>query len=295
MKSLIVVLGPTASGKSDLAVEIAKKINGEVVSADSRQIYKGMDLGTGKITKKETSNIKHHLIDVVSPKSKYTVARYQKEALIAIKKIWSKNKIPIICGGTGLYIDSITKGIVFPEVKPNIKLRNILEKKETEELFKILRKNDPKRAASIDKNNRRRLIRALEIIDKIGSVPTQKNIPIDAKILYIGISKNSEELKKLIHVRLLKRIKNGLFLEVKKLRKLGISWKKLDSFGLEYRYVARYLQKQITKNEMIESLESEIRKYSKRQMTWFKRDNAINWIKNKNEALNLVSLFVKKP
>ncbi|MDP2967519.1 MAG: tRNA (adenosine(37)-N6)-dimethylallyltransferase MiaA, partial [bacterium] len=173
LKKLIVILGPTASGKSELAVRLAKKFNGEVISADSRQVYKGMDIGTGKITKKEMQNIPHHLLNVTSPKRRFTVAQYRKLALKAIDKIFKKGKIPILCGGTGFYIQAVVDGIVIPEVKPDWRLRSNLEQLSTEELFNRLKKLDPKRAKTIDKKNRRRLIRALEIVIK-----TKKPVPV---------------------------------------------------------------------------------------------------------------------
>ncbi|MBU4078319.1 tRNA (adenosine(37)-N6)-dimethylallyltransferase MiaA, partial [Patescibacteria group bacterium] len=163
---IIVVVGPTASGKSDLAVEIAKKYNGEVVSADSRQVYKGMDIGTGKITQKEMQGIKHYLLDVASPKTRFTVAQYQKKANQAIGEIIKKEKLPILCGGTGFYIQSIVDNIAIPKVKPDLKLRKNLEKQSAEELFEQLKKLDSERAKNIDKYNKRRLIRAIEIVLK---------------------------------------------------------------------------------------------------------------------------------
>src|SRR3989338_9750335 len=158
---LIVILGPTSSGKTDLSIKLAKKFNGEVVSADSRQVYNGMDIGSGKITKKEMQGIPHYLLDVANPKRKFTVSQYQKLALFAIKKIQNKGKIPFLVGGSGLYIQSIVDGIIIPEVKPDWKLRKKLEKKNNKELYSMLFKIDPTRAKSIDKNNSRRLIRAL--------------------------------------------------------------------------------------------------------------------------------------
>ena len=184
---IIVVLGQTASGKSEFAVKLAKKFNppvgGEIISADSRQVYKGLDIGSGKIIKKEMKGVPHHLLDITSPKRTFTVYQYQKLAKKALKDIIKRGKIPIICGGTGLYIDSIIYGIKFPEVPPNPKLRKKLEKRTTEELFKQLQKLDPRRAQNIDKYNRRRLIRALEIIITTSKpVPTLNNIRANPRI-----------------------------------------------------------------------------------------------------------------
>jgi len=292
-EKIIVILGPTASGKSELAVRIAKKFNGEVISADSRQVYKGMDIGTGKIKKEQMQNIPHYLLDVASPRRRFTVYQYKKLALKALKKILKKGKIPIICGGTGFYIQSLIDGIEFPEVKPDFKLRKKLEKQTPEKLFSLLKKLDPKRAKTVDKKNSRRLIRALEIVIKTKKpVPPIKTNPLPYQVLMIGIKKEKKELQKLIKKRLIKRIKEGMIEEVKKLKKI-LSWKRLEEFGLEYKFVALYLQKKLTYQEMIKKLQKEIENYAKRQMTWFKRDKRIHWIKSPKEAEKLVKEFLK--
>lgn len=304
-RPLIVITGPTAVGKSDLAVRLATwlsskeqrekfEIKGaEIISADSRQIYKGMDIGTGKITKREMKGIPHHLLDIANPKRQFTVIQYQKRAIEVIKKIYQKEKIPIICGGTGFYIQAVVEGLKIPRVKPDWKLRRELENETTESLFKKLKKLDPERAKTIDSCNRRRLIRALEIIIKTKKpVPKiEKNLLFD--VLKIGIKKNMSEIRVLIKKRLEKRLRQGMISEVKKLRRLGISWKRLDDFGLEYRYIARYLQGKMTKQEMIEKLRKEIEHYAKRQLTWFKKDLEIHWIKNYSEAKKLVKEFLR--
>ncbi|MBD3282660.1 MAG: tRNA (adenosine(37)-N6)-dimethylallyltransferase MiaA [Candidatus Portnoybacteria bacterium] len=293
-RKIIIVVGPTASGKSDLAVEIAKDFNGEIISADSRQVYKNMDLGTGKITKKEMREIPHHLLDIASPKRRFTVAQFKKRAFLKIKQIYKRNKIPIICGGTGFYIQAIIKNLEIPKVKPDLKLRKKLEKETTESLFKKLRTLDPKRAKTIDSHNKRRLIRALEIIIKTGKPVPRLKKKQAFNPLYIGIKKDSQELKNLIKKRLIKRIRGGLIAEVKNLRKIGVSWKRLDDFGLEYRYVSRYLKGEINKQEMVEELEKEIIKYAKRQMTWLKKypGKKVHWIKNYNQAKKLIKNFL---
>ncbi len=291
---LIVVLGPTASGKTALSIKLAKKFNGEVVSADSRQVYKGMDIGSGKITKKEMMGIPHYLLDIASPKRKFTVAQYQKLALSAIKKIFKKNKIPFLVGGTGFYIQAVVDGIVIPEVKPDWKLRTILGKKTPEELFKILKKLDPNRAGTIDRNNKRILIRAIEIVKKTKKgVPPFIKRPPQFEILIIGVKRVPLELKKLIKKRLIKRLKRGMISEVKKLKKSGLSWKRLEEFGLEYRYIAQYLQKKMNYQEMIDKIQKESEHYTKRQMTWFKRDKRIYWINNYKKAEKLVKKFLR--
>jgi len=302
LPKIIVILGPTASGKSDLAIAIAKKFNGEIISADSRQVYREMDIGTGKVPRDKNTKYKilntryfyqgilHHLLNVASPKYRFTVAQYKKLALAAIKKIQYQNKIPILCGGTGFYIRAITDNLAIPEVKPDLKLRAQLEKKSTAELFSKLEQFDPVRAATIDSQNPRRLIRALEIVYKTNTtVPGLKPDP-QFDVLFIGVKKSPAQLKKLIHARLLKRIKQGLVREVENLRKSGVSWKRLDDFGLEYRWVAKFLQKKISREEMILRLQKDIEHYAKRQMTWFKKypGKKVHWVSNKNQAERLI-------
>ncbi len=263
---VIVILGQTATGKSNLAVKIAKKRGGEIISADSRQVYKNLDIGTGKITQKEMSGVPHHLIDVANPKNKFTVAEYKKLAEEKIKEILARGKTPIICGGTGFYIDAITKGIVFPEVPPNTKLRKILEKKEASELLKILIKLDSARAENIDIKNKVRLIRAIEIAKALGKVPEITEIKPIYKFIKIGLYLPEDKLKKKVEIRVKKMFQNGLLGEIKKLKKSGISNKRLKEFGFEYF------------EPTLEKVISETIKYAKRQMTWFKRDSEIKWL-----------------
>ncbi len=288
-KKLIVILGPTASGKSNLAVKLAKNFGGEIVSADSRQVYKGMDIGTGKITKKEMQGISHYLLDVANPKKRFTVSQYRKLALKAIDKIFKKNKVPIICGGTGFYIQAVIDGIIIPQVPPDWGLRKELAKESPNKLFKILKKLDPNRAKNIDKNNPRRLIRAIEILLKTKRpIPVLEKNPLPYPVLMIGIKKSPKELKKLIGKRLKKRLKRGMIQEIKKLRKSGVSWKRLEEFGLEYRYIALYLQKKINYVEMADLIQKETEHFAKRQITWWKSDKRIKWIKKQPEAEKLV-------
>lgn len=274
---IIVIVGPTASGKTSLSIKLAKAIGGEIVSADSRQVYKELNLGTGKVTEREMAGIPHHLLDVANPKRVYTASNYVKQARTAISQIQKRGNIPIICGGTGFYIDTLLGRMNIPEVPPNKMLRKKLEKLTAEQMFKLLSKKDPERAKEIDRQNPVRLIRALEIVEALGKVPKQKIVePYDALIL--GVSVEQKKLQENIHVRLLSRIKLGMLREAKKLHAEGLSWKRMEDLGLEYRYMALHLQGIITKEEMLTQLESEIIKYSKRQMTWFKRHKDVVWV-----------------
>ena len=327
---LIVIVGPTASGKSDLAIKIAKKFNGEIISADSRQVYHRLDIGTGKVPrdgnsklktlnskqsqnpKSKTQNneyyssgIRHYLIDVVSPKKQFTADDFKKLGEKAIKEILAKNKIPVIVGGTGFYIDILLGRMSVAEVPPNLKLRRRFDKLSAEHLFKMLRKLDPERAKIIEPKNKRRLVRALEVAITLKKSPqlTSKNATaqneVNYKILWIGIKLPKKTLENRIEKRLDQRLRGGMIKEVVKLHKQGVSWKRLYDFGLEYRWVSRWLksserkQKQSFSNSQeYENLLRDIIKYSKRQMTWFKRNTEIRWVRNQREAGKLLQSFL---
>jgi len=292
-QKLIVILGPTASGKTDLSLKLAKRFNGEIISADSRQVYKGMNIGTGKITKKEMKGIPHYLLDIASPKRNFSVAQYQNLTLETIDKILKKRKVPFLVGGSPFYIYSVVEGWIFPKLKPDWKLRKKLDKKSCQELFDILKKKDPVRAKKIEKKNKRRLIRAIEIIEKLGKVPLlRKNIQFE--YLLIGIKKPKEELENLIRKRLLKRFKQGMINEVKRLRKNNVSWKRLENFGLEYRWIARYLQDKINYQEMVEKLQKDTEHFAKRQITWFKKDKRIKWIPLTRDSYKWSEKLIRK-
>lgn len=276
---IIVICGPTATGKTNYAIELAKKINGEVISADSRQVYKGMDIGSGKATVQETQGVPHHLIDVISPKKVFTVSDFQKLGTQAINDVIARGKVPIICGGTGFYIDALVNQSVIPNVPPNKKLRLELNKESAIKLFELLLRLDKRRAQDIDSKNKVRLIRAIEIAKTLGKVPKVSiNAAAKYDVEWIGIDRDDSVLKERIEKRLMERFDQGMIEEVQALNTSGISWRRLLSFGLEYRYITLFLQNKISKEEMIERLKTEIWQYAKRQRTWFKRNKDIKWI-----------------
>jgi len=291
---IIVILGQTASGKSELAVKLAKKLNGEVISADSRQVYKGLDIGTAKVNgtwnaKRGTrkfiyKKVPHHCIDIVSPKKIFTALDFKKCAEKAIKDIESRGKTPIICGGTGFYIDILLDRMKIAEVAPNWELRKKLKKMPVEKLFKMLKKLNPSRAKNIDAKNPRRLIRAIEIAKIKPSAVSRQSPKTESQKMkaesyaFIGIKLPEKELQKRIEKRIKKMLRDGLIREVKKLRKQNISWKRLYELGFEYKYPAMFLQGKISKKEMLKRMILENRQYAKRQMTWFKKNKDIKWI-----------------
>lgn len=285
---ILVILGPTAVGKSALAVEIARLFDGEIISADSRQIYTGLDIGTGKITATEMQGIPHHLIDITDPSisasdpGHYTVTMWKTDAEKAIADIAGRGKLPIICGGTGFYIESLIDNIDYPDAPADPALRDELEKKPITELADMLRSLDPIRAESMDLGNRRRVIRSIEIARTLGSVPaiTPRPRP-DWRVLKIGVSMPDAVLKEKIKTRLISRIENGMIEEAKRLHESGISYERMHELGLEYRYLAEYL-KSIEKNKardlLISTLSTKIWQYARRQKAWFKRDKNIEWM-----------------
>ncbi len=292
---VLVIVGPTASGKTSLSIELAKQRDGEVISADSRQVYRGLDLGTGKVTTEEMQGIPHHLLDVADPKQVYTVHEYVEAGRTAIKSIIERNHLPIIVGGSFFYVDALLGRVTLPPVPPNETLRKELDTVTTEELFKNLQERDPRRAQEIDKDNRPRLIRAIEISAALGAVPLPYTEPhYDA--LTIGIAIEKEALHKNIHERLITRMEAGMLEEVKQLHAHGLSYDRLESLGLEYRYLAQHLRGELPYCEMLTVLETKIRQFAKRQMTWLKRDSEIIWMdtSDKTGIMNLVQEFLEK-
>ncbi len=279
---IIAIVGQTATGKSDLAVHLAKMCNppagGEVVSTDSRQIYRGMDLGTGKITKDEMQDIPHHLLDIKDPNEDFSVEEFQRKAFEVIEDILARGKVPILCGGTGYYVQAVVDNLSFENTPKNEKLRNELEEKSIEELKAILAEIPQDEGVKTDTENKRRLIRAIEIGTHFGKISClqKKESPYD--FLLIGLSLPPDELREKIHVRLEKRFDAGMIEEVERLHEEGVTWKKLEEFGLEYKYIAQYLQKKIKSLEELKTiLITKSLQYAKRQMTWFKRDERIKW------------------
>lgn len=326
IKQTIVITGPTASGKSDLAILLAHRYDGEIISADSRQVYRGMDIGTGKVTRdvvvhpeptegsynsvtnhpksrskfqKEdfffSEGIRHHLIDIASPKRAYNVTHFVRDAKRAIADIRKRGKTPIICGGTGFWVQALIDNQSFPAVKPDATLRKKLGKLSTEQLFALLQKKDPRRAKTIDAKNKVRLIRALEVIATLGKVPIQTTgYKLQATShSIIALNPDKTVLEKNIKVRLKKRLQQGMLEEVARLHeKDGVSWKRLESFGLEYRSSAQFLQQKISREAMEEGLLRDIKHYAKRQITWLKRFEKmgadIHWITDAREAIKIV-------
>ena len=300
---VIVILGPTSSGKSDVAIRLARKYNGEIISADSRQIYRGMDVGTGKIHGTWnmghgtfiSEKIPHHMINIASPRTNFSAAQFKKKTEKIIKDILKREKLPIICGGTGFWIKAIVDDVNFPEVKPNIELRKKLDRKNAEELFEILQKLDPERAKNIDAKNKVRLIRAIEICKAIGKVPKimeHEAWNMEHKFLQIGINIPKEKLHENIKKRLKKRFGRGMIKEVEKLHKQGLSWKKIQSFGLGYFWIPLYLQNKLDKKELFEKVLGAEKDYAKRQMTWFKKDKRIKWLKDCKKIEKEIKNFI---
>ena len=276
---ILVIVGPTASGKSALAVRIAKQRRGEVISADSRQVYKGLDIGTGKITRREMRGIPHHLLDVSSPRAIFTAHDFVRLGRKAIADIHKRGKLPIVCGGTGFYIDALLGRRALAETPRDEKLRARFSRKSAAQLFTLLARKDAVRAAQMDtpseRHNKARLIRALEIAyQKKGA--TSPPLP-RYDIEWIGIDWPDDVLKKRIHKRLAARMKTGMLVEAQRLHTRGLSWKRMEELCLEYRYLSRYLRRRMSKDEMLAQLEHEIWQYAKRQRTWWRKNAEISW------------------
>lgn len=302
---VIVICGPTASGKTALSIELAKKIDGEIISCDSMQIYKDMNIGTAKVTENEMQGIKHYLVDWVSPDTRYSVADYKIDAEKAIENIISKGKIPIIVGGTGLYVDSLIYGIEYPEIEFDEEYRRKLEKEADEDglenLYNKAKEIDEQAMQKISINDRKRIIRVLEIYHATGKNKTEqeiesrkKEVKYDYKIFAINMDR--EKLYERINLRVDKMIEKGLIKEVENLQK---KYKHFPTAmqGLGYKEVVEYLQNEITKDEMIEKIKQESRRYAKRQLTWFRKNKQTIWIDglaNLNNNINIIEKELNK-
>lgn len=301
MDKLIVILGPTAVGKTDLAIKLAKKFDGEIVSADSRQVYKEMNIGTAKpkinleSPKYLINGVPHYLIDIAFPNEEFNVAIYKRLATKIIKDIQKRSKLSFLVGGTGLYIWAVVDNLKFPEVGPWKKLRKELKKKSVKELFEIYKNLDPEGAKYIEKENKRRLIRAIEVCKITGESfwkQREKKNPL-FDVLQIGIKLPREALKKRISKRVEKMFDLGLEKEVKNLvKKYGWNINPLQTIG--YQEFEDFFKKKVNKKEVKEKIILHTLQFARRQMTWFKRDKRIHWIKNQKETENLIKEFLKK-
>jgi len=308
-KPLVVILGLTASGKTGMALKLAKKFNGEIVNADSRQIYKGMDIGTGKldigywILDIKKNNIQYsisditpiHLIDIVYPDEKFSLSQYKKLAIEKIKNIQKRNRIPFLVGGTGLYISSVVDNLEIPKAPPDEKIRKKLDKLSSKELFDQLKKIDLKSAKIIGEDNKRKLIRALEVYEITGkpfSAQQTKGKPLFS-ILQIGIKTDREKLYKKIDQRVDEMIKMGLVEEAKNLSK-KYSFDLSAMSGIGYQEIGLYLQNKTTLGEAVQKIKFRTHQYARRQMTWFRRDKRIKWVESYKEAEKIISRFLEK-
>jgi len=278
MSKLIVILGPTACGKSGLGVTLAKAFGGEIVSADSRQVYRGLDLGTGKIMPEEMEGVPHHLLDVAEPGEQYSVARFQQEAYTAIDGILERGRLPFLVGGTGLYLRAVSEGYVFHAAAPDPALRAELEALSTEALRARLL--DAGVALDVDAwNNRPRLTRLLEKSRNGEDPHAEAEREPRYEVLALGVAYPREEICARIDARLRARLDAGMIEEVAALRSAGVSDTFLEGLGLEYRYIARYLTGQIVGEAALEDeLGRAIKRFAKRQVSWFKKDKDVHWL-----------------
>ncbi len=291
---VIAIVGPTASGKTSLSIEIARRYGGEVISADSRQVYQGLDIGSGKVTPEEMKGVPHHLLNVTSPMDVYTAADFKRDAETAISEIITRGHVPILAGGTFFYLELLRGTMQAAPVEPNLALRAELEKLSDTELLSLLQTKDPERAKTIDGENRRRLIRSLEIIATLGSVPEVVVTESPYDWLLIGVDIAKDKLHQNIHTRLYERIATGMVDEVRGLLQSGVTHERLEQFGLEYRYISRYLLGELGEQEMLETLETKIKQFAKRQITWLKRDQTIAWYppENRKEIFKRIDTFL---
>jgi tRNA dimethylallyltransferase len=276
---LVVIVGTNASGKSSLGLELARFFNGEVVSADSRQVYRGLDIGTGKLTPAEMCEVPHHLIDVADLDSVFSLADYQRLAYAAIDDILERGRVPFLVGGTGLYVRAVTRGYNLVDVPPDHDLRRQLERRASEDLWRELEALDPVAAEIIKPRNKRRLIRALELWQNGRKYSEQLANTPRYSSLQLGLTWPPDLLRERIMKRLLTRIGEGMVQEAEKLLASGVRPEKLDSLGLEYRHLLRYVEGVYrTEAELVEKLSAHIYRFSRKQVIWFRRDADIRWL-----------------
>jgi len=289
---LIIILGPTASGKTSLALKLCQRFNGEIISADSRQVYKEMNIATNK---ELNLPVKQHMVDIIEPGQVLTVAQYKRMAIDCIKSIQNKSKIPFLVGGTGLYIQSIADNLKIPKAKPNKILRQRLESKSLAELQTMIKTLDPETSEVIEMKNKRRLIRALEVKLLTGkSFASQKNKGKSLfDILQIGIEISREKLYKRINRRVLEMAESGLADEVENLAK-QYDWSLPSMSSIGYKEIGQYLKKEITIDKAFNLIQTHTRQYARRQIQWFKRDKRIKWIADYEQARKLVKKFLKE-
>lgn len=271
---LIVIMGTNASGKSGLGVALAKRHRGEIVSADSRQVYRGLDLGSGKITPAEMEGVPHHLLDVCQPGDFFSMADFQRLAYAAIDDILSRGRVPFLVGGTGLYVDAVAEGYELSDRCPDLSLREKLETYETPALYEMLREKLPD--TQIDPRNRNRVMRALERLAADDYRPGSRCPRYET--LKLGVTWPRETLKRRIDQRLERRLAQGMVQEAQSLLDSGVSPRFLDKLGLEYRYLTRYLLGELTYDQMTDELGRAIKRFAKRQMTWFRREENLHWL-----------------
>ena len=300
--SLVVIVGPTAAGKTALSIELAAALGGEIVSADSRQIYRGMDIGTAKATPEQRARVPHHLLDVVNPDDVLTLAEYQRLAYTAIDEILARGRLPILVGGTGQYIHAVIEGWSIPAVAPRPELRAELEQKAQVEgaaaLHGWLAQLDPTAASHIDYRNVRRVIRALEVCLVTGQPITelQRKNPPAYRIKQFGVMRPREELYARIDARVDRMIEDGLVEEVRRLVAAGYGWELPAMSGLGYRQIGQYLRGEVTLAEAIALIKKQTRRFVHQQQTWFRADDpTIHWLEPGGEPLaEMVSLLVTR-
>jgi tRNA dimethylallyltransferase len=301
-QNLLVLLGPTAVGKTPISIDIAKKLNGEIISADSMQIYKYMDIGTAKVTTEEMDNIPHYMLDIVYPDEEFTVADFKKESENYIKDINKRGNLPIIAGGTGLYLNSIVYELKFTKVASNEDLRqkynNLAKTHGNQYIHDILSTIDPISSERINPNDRKRIIRAIEIFYETGKPMSYYNKDFRKEtnkynLAMIGLTMDRAKLYSRINERVDIMINDGLIQEVNMLMDMGYNKKLVSMQGIGYKEIASYLEKEIELDEAIEMLKRNTRKYAKRQLTWFRRDNRIKWIDvNQFDSTNAISEYI---